>query len=37
MVLDGSVPAGELADWIDHSWELVVAGLPRAERERFQV
>jgi predicted DNA-binding protein (MmcQ/YjbR family) len=31
--LDGSVPAELLADWIEDSYELVVAGLSRAQRE----
>ena len=31
--LDGSVPGDELADLVDHSWELVVAKLPRRERD----
>jgi predicted DNA-binding protein (MmcQ/YjbR family) len=32
VTLDGSVPGEELLDLIDHSYQLVVAGLPRAER-----
>lgn len=36
VVLDGSVPAPELKDWVDHSWELVVAGLSKADRERVR-
>ena len=35
VTLDGSVPEGELPDLIDHSCELVVARLPRAERDRL--
>jgi predicted DNA-binding protein (MmcQ/YjbR family) len=31
--LDGSVPADELAELVDHSWELVVANLPRRDRD----
>ena len=31
--LDGSVPGDELAELVDHSWELVVAKLPRRERD----
>jgi predicted DNA-binding protein (MmcQ/YjbR family) len=31
--LDGSVPADELAELVDHSWELVVAKLPRRQRD----
>jgi predicted DNA-binding protein (MmcQ/YjbR family) len=30
--LDGSVPAPTLDDWIEESYALVVAGLPRAQR-----
>jgi predicted DNA-binding protein (MmcQ/YjbR family) len=33
VTLDGSVPEDELLDLIDHSYELVVARLPRAERD----
>ncbi|GGU99860.1 DNA-binding protein [Streptomyces albospinus] len=36
VVLDGTVPSDELADMIEYSWERVVAGLPRATRERLQ-
>lgn len=35
ITLDGSVPHDQLLDLIDHSYELVVAGLPRAERDRL--
>ncbi|MFF4771906.1 MmcQ/YjbR family DNA-binding protein [Microtetraspora fusca] len=35
VTLDGSVPDGELLDLIDHSYELVVARLPRAERDKL--
>lgn len=35
VILDGSVPDDELLDLIDHSYELVVARLPRAERDRL--
>jgi predicted DNA-binding protein (MmcQ/YjbR family) len=31
--LDGSVPDDELAELVDHSWELVVAKLPRRDRD----
>jgi predicted DNA-binding protein (MmcQ/YjbR family) len=30
--LDGSVPGEALEDWIEESYGLVVAGLPRAQR-----
>ena len=33
VTLDGSVPEDELLDLIDHSYELVVARLSRAERD----
>lgn len=33
--LDGSVDADELREMIDHSYELVFNGLPRAERARL--
>ena len=32
VALDGTVPGEEVAELIGHSYELVVAGLPRAER-----
>jgi predicted DNA-binding protein (MmcQ/YjbR family) len=35
ITLDGSVPDDELLDLIDHSHELVVASLPRAERDKL--
>jgi len=35
VALDGSVPEDELLDLIGHSWELVVARLPRAQRDRL--
>ena len=31
----GGIPQGELMKMIDHSYELVVKSLPRAERERL--
>lgn len=33
--LDGSVPSDELEEMIVHSYELVLDGLPRRERERI--
>jgi predicted DNA-binding protein (MmcQ/YjbR family) len=35
VTLDGSVPEEELLELIDHSYELVVAGLTRAERKEL--
>jgi predicted DNA-binding protein (MmcQ/YjbR family) len=34
--LDGSIEEDEVREMIDHSYELVVAGLPRADRSRLQ-
>jgi len=34
VTLDASISDGEIRGMIDHSYELVVAGLSRAERER---
>jgi predicted DNA-binding protein (MmcQ/YjbR family) len=36
VALDGSVPDEELLELIDHSYELVVARLPRAERDNLK-
>jgi len=33
--LDGTVEDGELREMIDHSYELVVSGLPRSQRARL--
>jgi predicted DNA-binding protein (MmcQ/YjbR family) len=33
--LDDSVPAAELEEWIEDSYELVVARLPRHQQRRF--
>ncbi|WP_028925019.1 MmcQ/YjbR family DNA-binding protein [Pseudonocardia acaciae] len=33
VVLDGSVPDDELLEMLDHSYDLVVARLPRAQRD----
>jgi predicted DNA-binding protein (MmcQ/YjbR family) len=35
VTLDGSVPEDEMDELIDHSYELVVAGLTRAERNQL--
>jgi len=32
IMLDGTVPDDEVRDWIDDSWELVVAALPKREQ-----
>jgi predicted DNA-binding protein (MmcQ/YjbR family) len=36
VVLDGSVPGEEVLELIDHSYDLVVARLTRAERNRLR-
>jgi predicted DNA-binding protein (MmcQ/YjbR family) len=33
--IDGAIPQQEMTRMIDHSYELVVKALPRAERERL--
>jgi predicted DNA-binding protein (MmcQ/YjbR family) len=35
IVMDGSIPDSLLREWIDHSYDLVVAGLPRKLREQL--
>ncbi|EKF74217.1 hypothetical protein A11A3_09465 [Alcanivorax hongdengensis A-11-3] len=37
VLLDGSIPDGEIQRMIDHSYALVVGGLPRKIREGMQV
>jgi predicted DNA-binding protein (MmcQ/YjbR family) len=32
---DGSVNTSKLKKWIDHSYKLVVSGLPKAQRNKF--
>lgn len=36
VALDGTVPAEEILELVEHSYELVVAGLPRRVREGLQ-
>jgi len=35
VTFDGSIPGREVAAMVEHSWECVVAGLKRADRERL--
>ncbi|MCP4396287.1 MAG: MmcQ/YjbR family DNA-binding protein [bacterium] len=35
VTLDGSVPEGEIRQWIDESYRLVVKGLKKADREKL--
>lgn len=37
VTLDGSIPDVEIEDWIGHSYDLVVASLPRRLRDRLGV
>ena len=37
VALDGSVPDEELLELIDHSYELVVARLPKAQRNKLMI
>lgn len=33
VVIDGSIPKPEILEWIDHSYDLVVKGLPKRDRQ----
>lgn len=35
IVVDGSVSNKQLKEWIDHSYDLIVAALPKKERDKF--
>lgn len=35
VVFDGSIPPREITSMIEHSWECVVAGMKRSDRERL--
>jgi predicted DNA-binding protein (MmcQ/YjbR family) len=35
VVVDGSVPTSEVLEWIAHSYELVVKGLPKRDRQEL--
>ena len=37
VILDGSIPDGEIERMIDHSYTLVVKGLPGAERSMLEI
>ncbi|MFF1509635.1 MmcQ/YjbR family DNA-binding protein [Streptomyces sp. NPDC058326] len=37
VLLDSTVPAPELREMVEHSYERVVAGLPKAVRERLRL
>jgi len=37
IALNGSVADKEILNWIDHSYELIVASLPKEERERLML
>lgn len=36
VIADGSVTDKKLKEWIDHSYEMVVKGLPKAEQKRLE-
>jgi len=36
IIVDGSAPTKLLKDWMDHSYEQVVLGLPKKERMKLQ-
>ncbi|BCJ37950.1 DNA-binding protein [Actinocatenispora thailandica] len=36
VLLDGSVPDDEVLELIDHSYDLVLSGLPKAQRAKLQ-
>ena len=36
VLLDGSVPNKEILDWIDESYNLVIKGLKKSDREKLQ-
>lgn len=36
LVLDGSIPDDEILEMVDHSYEQVVKGLTRVEREKLK-
>ena len=36
VLTDGSVPENLLREWINHSYDLVVAGLPKKDREALR-
>ena len=35
VVLDGTVPADEVAELVRHAWEQAVRGMKKADRERL--
>lgn len=35
ILMDGSIPDQEIRDWINHSYDLVVAGLPKKLKEEL--
>ena len=36
VVLDGAVPDSLIIEWVDHSYDLVVGGLRKVDRERIR-
>jgi predicted DNA-binding protein (MmcQ/YjbR family) len=37
ILVDGSVPARLLKEWIDHSYDLVVESLPKSVKEKWKI
>jgi predicted DNA-binding protein (MmcQ/YjbR family) len=35
VIIDGSVPNKNILEWIDHSYNLVAAGLKKSDREKL--
>lgn len=35
VILDGTIPDSEVLEWIDHSYDLVVKGLPKRDRQEL--
>jgi predicted DNA-binding protein (MmcQ/YjbR family) len=37
VILDGSIPNRKILEWIDHSYDLVAAGLKKLDREKLRI
>lgn len=36
VIIDGTIPAGKMLDWIDDSYSLVVSGLTKTQRKNLE-
>jgi len=36
IIIDGTIPSHQLFEWIDESYNLVVAGLKKSDRKRLE-